>query len=99
MWCQICVIVEPCCFSGRRGYPEEPSYHRRYGADRGHADNIQHEGDRQHEDDRGHYDDRRRGRGRGRGGHPSGLTGRELGLFYAARGRAKKKERDLKEVR
>ena len=39
------------------------------------------------------------GRGRGRGGpHPPGLTGREIGMWYAQRGRGKKKERELREV-
>lgn len=39
------------------------------------------------------------GRGRrGGGGHPSGLTGKEIGLWYAARGKEKKKKRELTEV-
>lgn len=44
---------------------------------------------------------RGRGRGRGRGGGggpPPGLSGREIGLFYAARSKAKKKEKDRNEV-
>ena len=38
------------------------------------------------------------GRGRGRGGHPSGLTGKEIGLWYASRGKAKRKETEIREV-
>jgi len=38
-----------------------------------------------------------RGRGQGRGKHPSGLSGRDIGLWYASRGRAKKKEREARE--
>ena len=41
---------------------------------------------------------RGRGAGRGRGKHPPGLSGREIGLWYASRGRAKKKEREAREV-
>ena len=47
-----------------------------------------------------------RGRGRGRGGErgageggpPTGLSGKKIGLFYAARSKAKKKEKDRNEV-
>lgn len=38
------------------------------------------------------------GGGRGRGRHPSGLTGKEIGLWYAARGKEKKRNRELTEV-
>lgn len=41
---------------------------------------------------------RGRGQGRGRGKHPSGLSGKEIGLWYAAKGRAKKREREVREV-
>eukprot|EP00794_Sanderia_malayensis_P015883 gene15883-17483_t len=51
--------------------------------------------------DRGRYENQRgRGRGqqeRGRRGHPSGLTGKELGLWYAARGKERKKEHERKQ--
>ena len=40
----------------------------------------------------------RRGRGGG-GGPPPGLSGREIGMWYASRSRGKKRERERKEVR
>ena len=40
----------------------------------------------------------RRGRGGG-GGPPPGLSGREIGMWYASRSRGRKKERERKEVR
>lgn len=33
-----------------------------------------------------------------RGGRPEGLRGRDIGMFYAARSKAKMKERELQEV-
>ena len=41
---------------------------------------------------------RGRGRGQGRGTHPSGLSGREIGLWYARRGKEKKRKRELDQV-
>ena len=38
------------------------------------------------------------GRGGGRGKHPSGLTGREIGLWYASRGKEKRRKREIAEV-
>jgi len=49
----------------------------------------------------GHRDRRGGGRGGGRGsrrGHPSGLSGREIGLWYAARGKERKRKKELQEV-
>lgn len=40
----------------------------------------------------------RRGRGGG-GGPPPGLSGREIGMWYASRSRGRKKEKERKEVR
>ena len=39
-----------------------------------------------------------RGRRRGKGRHPSGLSGNEIGMWYAAKANRKRKERDLKQV-
>ena len=39
-----------------------------------------------------------RGRRRGQGRHPSGLSGSEIGMWYAAKANRKRKERDLKQV-
>lgn len=36
-------------------------------------------------------------RGRGRG-HPSGLSGKEIGMYYARKSRAKKEEREKNSV-
>lgn len=33
-----------------------------------------------------------------RGGRPEGLRGRDIGMFYAARSKAKMKEREFQEV-
>ena len=38
------------------------------------------------------------GRGRGGGGPPRGLSGREIGMFYAKKSRAKKEEREKNSV-
>ena len=51
----------------------------------------------------GGYRGRQRGRGGGRGkrggrGHPSGLTGKDIGLWYAARGKEKRKAHEAREV-
>jgi len=59
---------------------------------------------------RGHRGYRGRGRGRDRGGgdgdgrgsgrgHPSGLSGKDIGLWYAKRGKEKKKKLDIENVR
>eukprot|EP00795_Rhopilema_esculentum_P010997 gene10997-19837_t len=50
----------------------------------------------------GGYRGRQRGRGGGRGrrggrGHPSGLTGKDIGLWYAARGKEKRKAHEARE--
>lgn len=34
----------------------------------------------------------------GRGRHPSGLSGKQIGLWYAAKGKRNKAERELKQV-
>ena len=39
-----------------------------------------------------------RGRRHGKGRHPSGLSGNEIGMWYAAKANRKRKERDLKQV-
>ena len=39
-----------------------------------------------------------RQRGRGRGNHPSGLSGREIGLWYKNKSMGAKKDREKKEV-
>ncbi|XP_078362233.1 ATP-dependent DNA/RNA helicase DHX36-like isoform X2 [Oculina patagonica] len=36
-------------------------------------------------------------RGRGRGRHPSGLSGKQIGLWYAAKGQKKKADKELKQ--
>lgn len=38
------------------------------------------------------------GRRGGRGRHPSGLSGKQIGLWYAAKGKRNKAERELKQV-
>ena len=48
---------------------------------------------------RGGYGERQFTGGRGgRARHPSGLSGKEIGLYYARRGKEKKRERELSEV-
>ena len=42
---------------------------------------------------------RRGGRGRGGGGPPPGLSGREIGMFYARKSKQNKVEREKKSVR
>lgn len=37
-------------------------------------------------------------RGRGRGWHPSGLSGKQIGLWYARKGHEKKARKELKQV-
>jgi len=37
-------------------------------------------------------------RGRGRGRHPSGLSGKQIGLWYARKGQEKKAKKELKQV-
>ena len=39
-----------------------------------------------------------RGGGRGRGGRPSGLSGKEIGMYYKNLSQAKKKDTEKKEV-
>nr|XP_039270270.1 ATP-dependent DNA/RNA helicase DHX36-like [Styela clava] len=46
-------------------------------------------------DDNGEWKQRSAGRGRGRGGHPSGLKGRDIGLWYAQRGKERRLEKEM----
>ncbi|VDH96114.1 ATP-dependent RNA helicase DHX36 [Mytilus galloprovincialis] len=73
---------------GQRQYDDERQGHRQYDDGR--------QGHRQY-DDRNH--DRRdfRGRGRGRGGRPPGLRGKEIGLFYARQGKEKKQREEIEQ--
>ncbi|CAG2198955.1 DHX36 [Mytilus edulis] len=73
---------------GQRQYDDERQGHRQYDDGR--------QGHRQYDD--GNHDRRDfRGRGRGRGGRPPGLRGKEIGLFYARQGKEKKQREEIEQ--